>query len=67
MGVELAFDKNHFLARPLFIGGLRNDGTYNVLWRSAGTLPPEPFSRYYGEPLQQPARALHELERCSKQ
>lgn len=64
MGVELGFDKNHFLARPLFIGTLRADGAYDVLWRSAGAPPPEPFSRYHPEKYQRQERAFTELERC---
>lgn len=64
MGVDLAFDKNHFLARPLFIGALRDDGIYEWLWQSAGALPPEPFSRYHPERYQREDRALRELERC---
>jgi len=67
MGVELGFDKNHFLARPLFIASLRSDGSYDVRWRSAGALPPEPFSRYHPETYQRPARTLQELERCRTQ
>lgn len=52
MGVELAFDQNHFLARPLFLGTLRADGGYDVLWQSAGPLVPEPYSRYHRDNYQ---------------
>ena len=67
MGVELAFDKNHFLARPLFIGALRADGAYDVLWRSAGALPPEPFSRFNPDSSREPNRVSTQLELCGKQ
>jgi urea transport system substrate-binding protein len=64
MGIELGFDKNHFLARPVFIGALRPDGAYDVLWRSAGALPAEPFSRYHPDSLQQQDHVQRQLERC---
>ena len=64
MGVELGFDKNHFLAQPLFIGTLRADGSYDVLWRSAGALPPEPFSRYHPDASPQRDRVSEQLEYC---
>lgn len=63
MGVELGFEKNHFLARPLFIGALRADGAYDVLWRSAGALPAEPFNRH-SDGLMQQDRVSRQLERC---
>lgn len=65
MGVELAFDENHSLTRPLFIGRLHADRSYDLLWQSSGALPPEPFNRYHPEQYQRQDRALTALDRCA--
>jgi urea transport system substrate-binding protein len=37
---------NHHITKPVYIGEVRADGQFNVVWKSAGTIPGEAWSRY---------------------
>jgi urea transport system substrate-binding protein len=37
---------NHHITKPLFIGEVRADGQFNVVWKSAGLIPGEAWSHY---------------------
>ncbi len=37
---------NHHITKPVFIGEVRADGQFDVVWKSAGTVPGEAWSRY---------------------
>ncbi len=51
-GVTVKMDlQNHHLHRPVYIGKIRADGQFDVVWRSQDRLSPEPDSPYY-EPIQ---------------
>jgi urea transport system substrate-binding protein len=36
--------KNHHTAKPVYIGKIREDGQFDVVWRSKGPVNPEPWS-----------------------
>jgi urea transport system substrate-binding protein len=38
--------KNHHLHKPVFIGEVRADGQFNVVWKSAGPIKAQPWSPY---------------------
>jgi urea transport system substrate-binding protein len=38
--------KNHHLRKPVFIGEIRPDGQFNVVWKSNGTIKAQPWSPY---------------------
>ncbi len=38
--------KNHHLHKPVFIGEIRADGQFNVVWKSAGPIKAQPWSPY---------------------
>jgi len=37
---------NHHITKPVYIGEVRADGQFNVVWKSSGTIPGEAWSRY---------------------
>jgi urea transport system substrate-binding protein len=37
-------EKNHHTWKPVYIGKIRADGQFDVVWRSKGPVPPEPWS-----------------------
>ena len=37
---------NHHIAKPVFIGEIKDDGMFDVVWKSAGLIPGEPWSKY---------------------
>src|ERR1700690_328755 len=37
---------NHHITKPVYIGEVRSDGQFNVVWKTAGTVPGEAWSRY---------------------
>jgi urea transport system substrate-binding protein len=37
---------NHHTYKPVYIGRIRGDGQFDVVWKSPGLVEPEPFSRY---------------------
>jgi urea transport system substrate-binding protein len=37
---------NHHITKPVFIGEVRADGQFDVVWKSAGAIPGEAWSRY---------------------
>ncbi|MGA9993611.1 MAG: transporter substrate-binding protein, partial [Thiobacillaceae bacterium] len=38
--------KNHHLHKPVFIGEIRADGQFNVVWKTKGPIKAEPWSPY---------------------
>jgi urea transport system substrate-binding protein len=46
-GFELEMDKtNHHLHRPVFIGEIRADGQFNVVWKTKGPVRAQPWSPF---------------------
>jgi len=45
-------EKNHHTWKPVYIGKIREDGQFDVVWRSKGPVAPEPWS-----PVTYPGRA----------
>ncbi len=41
---------NQYLSKPVYIGQLRGDGQFDVVWKSAGLVPGESWSRYIPKP-----------------
>ena len=37
---------NHHITKPVFIGEIKDDGMFDVVWKSAGLIPGEPWSKY---------------------
>jgi urea transport system substrate-binding protein len=37
---------NHHITKPVFIGEIKEDGMFDVVWKSAGLIPGEPWSKY---------------------
>jgi urea transport system substrate-binding protein len=37
---------NHHITKPVFIGEVRGDGQFNVVWKTPGLVPGEAWSRY---------------------
>lgn len=49
-GFELEMDdKNHHLHKPVFIGEIKSDGQFNVIWKTPATLRAAPWSPYLPE------------------
>jgi urea transport system substrate-binding protein len=40
-------EENHHLHRPLFIGKIREDGQFEVVWQSSGLLAPQPMNPHF--------------------
>ncbi len=50
-GVEVTMDEqNHHLHRPVFIGRIRQDGQFDVVWQSPKTIRAMPRNPYYQAP-----------------
>jgi urea transport system substrate-binding protein len=46
-GFEVKMDeKNHHLHKPVFIGEVRADGQFNVVWKTKGPIKAQPWSPY---------------------
>ena len=46
-GFELTMDKtNHHLHKPVFIGEIRGDGQFNVVWKTKGPVRAQPWSPF---------------------
>ena len=45
-GFMLTMDKNHHLHKPVFIGEIRADGQFNVVWKTKGPIQAQPWSPY---------------------
>lgn len=41
--------KNHHLHKPVFIGEVRADGQFNVVWKTPGPIKAQPWSQYIPE------------------
>ena len=37
---------NHHITKPVYIGEVRADGQFDVVWKTDGTVPGEAWSRY---------------------
>ncbi len=47
-GFTVSMDRqNHHLHRPLFIGKIRSDGQFDVVWQSQGTVKPVPHNPHF--------------------
>ena len=42
-------EKNHHLHKPVFIGEVKADGQFNVVWKTAGPVKAKPWSPYIPE------------------
>ena len=40
---------NHHITKPVFIGEIKDDGMFDVVWKSPGLIPGEPWSKYLPE------------------
>jgi urea transport system substrate-binding protein len=46
-GFEIEMDpKNHHLHKPVFIGEVKADGQFNVVWKTKGPIKAQPWSPY---------------------
>ncbi len=45
-GFELELDANHHLHKPVFIGEIRPDGQFSVVWKTKGPVRAQPWSPY---------------------
>ena len=46
-GFEIMMDKtNHHLHKPVYIGEIKADGQFNVVWKSKGPIRAQPWSPY---------------------
>jgi len=49
-GFEIQMDpKNHHLHKPVFIGEVKADGQFNVVWKTPGPVVADPWSDYIAE------------------
>ncbi|OQX70032.1 MAG: urea ABC transporter substrate-binding protein [Sorangiineae bacterium NIC37A_2] len=49
-GFELTMDgKNHHLHKPVYIGEIKGDGQFNIVWKTEGPIRAEPWSKYVPE------------------
>jgi urea transport system substrate-binding protein len=39
-------EKNHHLHKPVFIGEVKGDGQFNVVWKTKGPVRAQPWSPY---------------------
>ena len=39
-------EKNHHLHKPVFIGEIKSDGQFNVVWKTKGPVRAAPWSPY---------------------
>jgi urea transport system substrate-binding protein len=42
-------EKNHHLHKPVFIGEVKADGQFNVVWKTPGPVKAQPWSPYIPE------------------
>lgn len=47
-GGNSAVLKNHHISKPIFIGKIRADGQFNVIWQSKTPIAAEAWSPYLG-------------------
>jgi urea transport system substrate-binding protein len=45
-GFELELDANHHLHKPVFIGEIRPDGQFSVVWKTKGPVRAQPWSPF---------------------
>jgi urea transport system substrate-binding protein len=46
-GFEVQMDaKNHHLHKPVFVGEIRPDGQFNVVWKTSGPIKAVPWSPF---------------------
>ncbi|MBV9492245.1 MAG: transporter substrate-binding protein, partial [Verrucomicrobia bacterium] len=45
-GFVLEMDANHHLHKPVFIGEIRSDGQFNVVWRTKAPVRAQPWSPF---------------------
>jgi urea transport system substrate-binding protein len=46
-GFEIEMDaKNHHLHKPVFIGEVKGDGQFNVVWKTKGPIKAQPWSPF---------------------
>jgi branched-chain amino acid transport system substrate-binding protein/urea transport system substrate-binding protein len=48
-GFVETMQSNHHLTKPVMIGEIRPDGQFNVVYKSKGALPPQPWSTFLAE------------------
>jgi urea transport system substrate-binding protein len=49
-GFELTMDgPNHHLHKPVYIGEIKGDGQFNIVWKTEGPIRAEPWSKYVPE------------------
>ena len=41
--------ENHHLHKPVFIGEIKADGQFNVVWKTKGPIAADPWSDYIAE------------------
>ena len=40
---------NHHTFKPVYIGEIRADGQFDIVWKTSGLVEPEPYSKYFKE------------------
>lgn len=46
-GFDITLDgKNHHLHKPVYIGEIKGDGQFNIVWKTSGPVRAEPWSKY---------------------
>ena len=45
-GFELTMNDNHHLSKPVFIGEIKGDGQFNIVWKTKGPIRAQPWSQY---------------------
>lgn len=48
-GKKRMHPKNHHTYKPAYIGEIRSDGQFDIIWMSSGLVEPEPYSKYFGK------------------
>lgn len=46
-GKKKMHPKNHHTYKPSYIGEIRSDGQFDIIWMSSGLVEPEPYSKYF--------------------
>jgi hypothetical protein len=57
--------QNHHTAKPFFVGRIRPDGQFDIIYKSADLIEPESFSRYIRELTQRPPTTLNANENAA--
>jgi hypothetical protein len=57
--------KNHHLHKPVFIGEVKADGQFNVVWKTPGPVKAKPWSPVHRRQRQEEGRAGRQVQAVS--